>query len=383
MRQELRCGFSIAWLGIRWGERALSKLSTKGQRLFSILPGLIAGLITALLITVPVNRQVSAPGDSNLTLKPSELERLSPAELEALALETLSTLREKRGFAAGHEPDTAKVFWEQTTNSRQQMHLGIENARRLLPLAKRLTLESLREAQIGERLKTSGLSREERLINGVKKIVLAPGLGDSAEIWDDRLTEIRVGHDYALNLISDDEAMLLLSHELTHVAARGGRLKQLIENVAETTRLSTNIEPTVEQKEDLVCEFIGAQALKRFIALEPTGVRDAERFSRVFGYESPSERLARAWEDFCASYNYDPGDGDHLSQNQTIRALVGLDPELKALVPNDPVFPPLCYEPFSGRGDSASPSTSQPMSFPLLSRAGLSFSTQFNCLFCQ
>lgn len=361
----------------------MSKYLIKCRGPQSILPGLIAGVIAGLLITAPVNWQTSAPANSNLTSGPSDLDRMSPAELETLALKTLSTLREKRGFATGHEPDTARESWGQTTDLRQQMHLGIENARRLLPLAKRLTLESLREAQIGERLKKSGLSREERLINGVEKIVLAQGLGDSAEILEDRLGEIRVGHDYALQLISDDEAMLLLSHELTHVAARGGRLDQLIENVAETTRLSAHVVPTTEQKEDLVCEFIGAQALKRFIALHPTEVRDAERFSRVFGYESPSERLARAWEDFCASYNYDPGDEEHLSQYQTIRALVGLDPELKALVPNDPVFSPPCYESLSWNGGSASPTTPQSASSPFLSTAGLSISPQFNCYFCQ
>ena len=360
----------IALLVIGWSERALSKLSIKGQKLLSILPGLIAGLITALLITVPINRQVAAPSNSNFILRPSDLDRLSPAELETLALKTLATLSEKRGLAAGHELDTAKVFREQTTNSWQQIQLGIKNARRLLPLAKQLTLESLREAQIGERLKTSGLSREERLINGVSKIVLDPGLGDAAEIWDDRLTEIRIGPDYALDLISDDEAMLLLSHELTHVAARGGRLDPLIENVTETTRLSAHVEPTVKQKEDLVCDFIGAQSLKRFIALSPTEEPDTERFSHVFGYESPTERLAYAWEDFCASYNGgDAGDEEHLSQNQTIRALVGLDPELKALVPGDTVFAPLCHQPFSGNVDSASPSTSQSASSPFLSRA--------------
>jgi hypothetical protein len=342
----------------------LSKFSIKGQRLFSILPGLIAGLITALLLTVPVNRQVSAPANSNLILGPSDLERLSPAELETLALKTLSTLREKRGFAACQEPDPVKVPWGPTTNSWQEIHLSIKNARRLLPLAKRLTLESLSEAQIGERLKTSGLSREERLINGVHKIVLDQDLGDSAEILDHRLTEIRIGPEYALALTSNDEAMLLLSHELTHVAARGGRLDRLIENVTEMTRLSAHVEPTVKQKEDLVCEFIGAKVLKRFIALEPTDEPDAERFSRAFGYVSPSERLARAWDDFCASYDDDPEDEDHLSPNQTIRALVGLDPELKALVPGDIVFSPLCQQPFRKNDGNASPSASQPMNLP-------------------
>jgi len=43
-------------------------------------------------------------------------------------------------------------------------------------------------------------------------------------------------------------------------------------------------------------------------------------------------RLAPAWEDFCASYNGITGDTRHLSQGLTIRAMAGLDPELKAFI---------------------------------------------------
>jgi hypothetical protein len=211
----------------------------------------------------------------------------------------------------------------------------MKNVRRLLPLARRLTLEALREADVGDPLKKSGLSREKRLINAVHKVVLDPSLGDMGEVREERLSEIRVGPVYALNLTSDDEAILLLGHELTHVAARGGRLNQFIKNVTETARLSASVDTAEEQREDLACELTGAETLKRFIALYPTEESAAVRFARAIGYESSAVRLARAWGDFCDSYNGDARDGEHLSETQTIRALFGLDPELKALLPED------------------------------------------------
>ena len=76
--------------------------------------------------------------------------------------------------------------------------------------------------------------------------------------------------------------------------------------------------------------------------LYPTGEPERVRFSRIIGFESSSERLALAWEDFCASYNGVSEDEAHLSRAQTMRALVGLDPELKSLVPDDALSSMIC-----------------------------------------
>lgn len=321
---------------------ALLKLSIKGRRILSIMPGLIAGMLSGLLITASYNQQANSPVNPNPQLMLSDVDRLSASELESLTLKALSRLHEKRGPLATHASGAQKDNEEQTIDSWRQVHLGIKNVRRLLPLARRLTLESLREAEVGDPLKRSGLLREKRLINAVNKIVLDPWLADTAEVSEDRLWEIRIGSDYAFDLISDDEAIFLLGHELTHVAARSGRLNQFIENVTKTARLSASVEPTEDQREDLACDFTGAEVLKRFIALYPKDEPEAERFARAVGYEPHSVRLARAWEDFCASYNGDARDEEHLSQAQTIRALFGLDPEFKALLPQDAISSPHC-----------------------------------------
>jgi hypothetical protein len=308
------------------------------------LPGLLVGLLAGLLITVPQIRLASAPSDPQPVIRHADIESLSAAELETLALETLSTLREKRRLNAAPDQIAENSFAEKMTNSWPQVQLGLKNIRRLLPLAKLLTLDALRTAQTDGRLKSSGLLKEKRLLQGVRTIVLDSQLIGDAEVWGDRLSEIRVATDYAPALISDDEAIFVLGHELTHVAARSGRLKSFIDKVKQTASLSADVEPTGEQQEDLACDYTAALVLKRFIMLYPTGETEKERFSRIIGFEPPSERLALAWEDFCASYNGVSGDEDHLSKAQTMRALVGLDPELKALVPDDALTSMLCRE---------------------------------------
>lgn len=308
------------------------------------MPGLLIGLLAGLLITVPQIRLASAPSDLHPIPVHADIENLSAAELETLALKTLSTLHEKRGLAAGFGYGAENSSREKMANGWREIQLGLKNIRRLLPVAKWLTLDALRTAQTDGRLKNSGLLREKRLLQGVRKILLDPQLIGDAEVWGDRLSEIRVATDYAPALISDDEAIFVLSHELTHVAARSGRLDQFIDNVRETARLSAGVEPTKEQKEDLACDYTAAEVLKRFIALHPTGETERERFSRIIGFNAPSERIAHAWEDFCASYNGESGVEDHLSRAQTMRALVGLDPELKSLVPDDVLSSTLCRE---------------------------------------
>ena len=208
------------------------------------MPGLLVGLLAGLLITFPQIRLASAPSDPHPILGHADIESLSAAELETLALKTLSTLHEKRGLAAdlGHGAENSSG--EKTTKSWREIQLGLKNIRRLLPLARWLTLDSLRMAQTDGQFKNSGLLREQRLIQGVRQIVLDPQLEGDAEVWEEHLSEIRVATDYAPALISDDEAIFLLGHELTHVAARSGRLRQFIDNVKNTARLSAEVEPT-------------------------------------------------------------------------------------------------------------------------------------------
>jgi hypothetical protein len=122
------------------------------------------------------------------------------------------------------------------------------------------------------------------------------------------------------------------------VAARAGRLKHFIEDLKRSSQHYAGVKPDEDQKEDLACDFIAAQVLKRFIALQPTDEPAGSRLAHVIGYGSPSERLAQAWVNFCDSYAGVPADIDHLSQAQTVNALAALDSDFKILIPRDSEF---------------------------------------------
>ena len=285
-------------------------------------------ILSGLLIIAPLKAGPDESVDRNATLKPANLADMPEAELERLAADVLSTLSKKSKLIDAEATGTTESISRQPGSS--QMLLGLKNARRLLPLAKQLTLEFLHE-----RVKTSALTKEARLIAAVNHLVIDHGLGDSAEVREGDLSKIWIGPDYATYLVSDDEAVLLLSHELTHVAVRAGRLNKFIDSVTTTARLSANLELNHEQNEELACDFSAAEVLKRFIATHPTNELSSKRFSLAFGYETPAKRLTRAWSDFCASYRGDSRDDQHLGQDETIRALIVLDQDLTAFVPDD------------------------------------------------
>lgn len=307
---------------VSWGEVT---------RRLAVLPGLTAGLLAGLLIVVPLKQLAGGPLGPRSASPGFDLERLSDAELETLALDALTRLNEKRGAAGLKGRPIREEF------DPRQVYLGIENVRRLLPLGKRLTLQAL-----GGVLKTSGLSRERRLIASVRRVVFDASLGDAAAVSEHDLTTIRVGPGYAAYLRSDDEAMLVLGHELTHVAARGGRLQRLIEEVSRVARESAELALSEVQKEELACDYTGAEVLKRYIVLRPTARADSERFTSAFGYRPRPERLASAWQDFCTSYDGDPDDEEHLSLAQTFRVLPRLNPELQTLITDDASSTRLC-----------------------------------------
>jgi len=195
---------------------------------------------------------------------------------------------------------------------------GIKNVEKLLPLARRLTLESLHALAADYDIKPSEMKVAARHIDGVQTVVLDESLGDRAEVDDARLTEIHVGPDYARDLTTDEETMLLLGHELTHIAASGDNLDAFVEQVAHKAESASGVHPTESQKEDLACDFIGEQTVKRLVqSSAPNEEIAARRIARVFDEDSDES---------------DEGDEEHLSQSATLKALFSLDTELRALL---------------------------------------------------
>ena len=292
-------------------------------------------MFTGLLPAALIYRQA---GTSTELVPPSALAAAALPRAEAGSetfFQALPALCGSEGPAGGDDfsrfEDDSVVVWQQARN-------GIKNATRLLPLAKRLTLRTLWQAGAPGHATSVGMKAAKRRIAAVNRVVLDPRLGNAGEVWEQRPREIRIGPNYAMHLTSDDDALLLLAHELTHVASWSGRLDGFVNGLADRARFTAGVAPTAAQKEDFVCDFIAALVVKRFVELNPTAESKAERLARVLGYESPDARLRFAWNDFCASYHGDygdPGDDEHLSQRDNLRGLRGLDPELRILVPDD------------------------------------------------
>ena len=305
------------------------KYAEKRICLPGILPGMVVGIAISLLLTGWGSSRTARL--SNAAPPLSGVGNLGFADTARLPKSTLSCLCDEAAAGARAGAPTEESVKQRSLSGVSAILAGIKNTRRLLSIATKLSIKALLEWGKQNGLPARNLARAERKIKKVDRVVLDGELGDAAAVQDDRPREIRIGSGYAETLISDDEAVFLLAHELTHLAARTGGLDGLIESVSRRAT-AAGVETLDDQEEDLACDFIGAQVLKRFIDLYPTNEPKAERLLRTCGYELPSERLAHAWEAFCASYNGFTGDTHHLSQGLTVRALAGLDPELKAFV---------------------------------------------------
>jgi hypothetical protein len=205
----------------------------------------------------------------------------------------------------------------------RQANEGIANAQRLLPAAKSLTINALhmRAGEFG--VVTADLQQAENNINAVDLILLDKDMGNLAEVDEDYPREIRVGAEYALYLTADEEVILLLAHELTHVAAESDELDPFIENVAKRSEDLASVFPTEDQKEDLACDFIGEQALGQYVTLYPASLSTTQRLAIGLGQDCGSGK------------DDDDGDEEHLSDSATLKAIFALDPELSKLILNN------------------------------------------------
>jgi hypothetical protein len=307
------------------------KDSTKRICLPGILPGMVVGVVIGFLLTGSSASRGRRPFNLAPASQP-DVARLSFVEIAGLPKSTLSSECGDTETSAGSGAPTGEPVKQRSLSGETAVRAGITNTRRLLPLAKKLSIKALIVWVEHNGAPAQNLTRSQQKINKVDRVILDGALGGAAGVRDDRPREIRIGSGYAETLISDDEAVFLLAHELTHVAAETGELDGFVESVSRKAKVASGVEMCADQEEDLACDFIGAQVLKHFIDLYPTDESKAERLLRTCGYELPSERLARAWDDFCASYNGYTGDTHHLSQDLTVRALAGLDPELKAFI---------------------------------------------------
>ena len=203
---------------------------------------------------------------------------------------------------------------------------GAERAERLLPLAKSLMINSLRQltaeygfaksARFEARLRQATLR-----VNAVKRVRPDMDSRDNASVYLSKPHMITFGTIFLAGLRSDEGMISVLAHELMHIAdGDSDSLRPLVAAVGNKASDLTGLDIHGQRSEEITCDLIGAMAARAYVASTP-------------GYESIARRLARSVQHNCVEQ--DEGDDDHLSPRNTIRALLALNPVLVSELIND------------------------------------------------
>jgi hypothetical protein len=203
---------------------------------------------------------------------------------------------------------------------------GAERAQRLLPLAKTLMINSLRQLVTDYSLdKSPRFDFRVRLaiarVNAVKRVRPDMESRDNASVFLSKPHMITFGTIFLAGLRSDEGMISVLAHELMHIAdGDSDSLRQLVSAVGNKASDLTGLDIRGQRAEEVTCDLIGAMAARSYVANTP-------------GYESIARRLARSIQHNCVEQ--DEGDDDHLSPRNTIRALLALNPVLVRELIND------------------------------------------------
>ena len=203
---------------------------------------------------------------------------------------------------------------------------GAERAQRLLPLAKTLMINSLRQLVVEYGLDKSPrfekrLQQATARVNAVKRVRPDMESRDNASVFLSKPHMITFGTIFLAGLRSDEGMISVLAHELMHIAdGDNDSLRPLVSAVGNKASDLTGLDIHGQRGEEITCDLIGAMAARAYVTNTP-------------GYESIARRLARSIQHNCVAQ--DEGDDDHLSPRNTIRALLALNPVLVRELIND------------------------------------------------
>jgi len=203
---------------------------------------------------------------------------------------------------------------------------GAVRAQRLLPLAKNLVIDALKQLVIDYGVQNSrGL--DMKVAQGIERVQAVRSVRpdvesrDNASVFLSRPHTITFGTIFLAGLRSDEGMISVLAHELMHIAdGDHDSLRLLVSAVGTKANSLTGMDIRGQRSEELTCDLVGAMAVRAYISGTP-------------GYESITRRLSRSIEHNCV--DVDEGDDDHLSPRNTIRALLSLNPVLVRELIND------------------------------------------------
>ena len=203
---------------------------------------------------------------------------------------------------------------------------GAERAQRLLPVAKELMINSLRQLVTEYDLDNSPkfqarVQQAIARVNAVKRVRPDMESRDNASVFLSKPHVITFGTIFLAGLRSDEGMISVLAHELMHIADGDyDSLRPLVSAIGNRASDLTGLDVHGQRSEEITCDLIGAMAARAYVTKTP-------------GYESIARRLARSIQHNCVEQ--DEGDEDHLSPRNTIRALLALNPVLVRELIND------------------------------------------------
>ena len=203
---------------------------------------------------------------------------------------------------------------------------GAERAQRLLPIAKTLVINSLRQlsTEYGfQKSRRFNLRLQQAIarVNSVQRVRPDMDSRDNASVYLSRPHVITFGTIFLAGLRSDEGMISVLAHELMHIADGGNdSLRALVGAIGNKVSDLTGLDIHGQRGEEVTCDLIGAMAVRAYIVSTPD-------------YNSITRRLARSVQHNCVEL--DEGDEDHLSPRNTIRALLALNPGLVRELIND------------------------------------------------
>ncbi len=192
--------------------------------------------------------------------------------------------------------------------------MGAQRAQRLLPVAKELVIEALRQLAAENNINARQIQAASRRVREVNEVEPDPDLRDNAAVIMTDPHTIRFGTIFLVGLPSDEGMTSVLAHELTHIAdGRQNSLHFLFNKIGWRAARLTGLRINGQKPEELACDLVGVRATRFLI-------------SRTTSSEPIRQRLARTLEHNCV--DDDETDEEHLSPRSTMRAVLSLDPIL-------------------------------------------------------
>jgi hypothetical protein len=206
---------------------------------------------------------------------------------------------------------------------------GVRRAERLLPIARVLTIEALRQIADEYGIAPARVQAATVRIRAVKNIEPDMELRDNAAVVLNDPHTISFGTIFLAGLRSDEGMVSVLAHELIHIAdGKTDSLRPLFRLIGRRAAALTGLSIYGHRPEELTSDLVGAMASRALVTRTPSAESSLAR------------RLARSVEHNCVEE--DDTDEDHLSPRNTMRAVFALDPALARDIMNrDGFYTPL------------------------------------------